>query len=148
MAVPARSGIREIVEHSRLRHRATASRRIAASRLLGMGASTPKTSLKTISERSLLDQGVERAVRYVSDTEAKQALAAVLDAAQREPVVIRRQQREVAVILSVLEYQRLTALNVEEFQRFCERIGEQAASRGLAEEKLTEILAGESWHYS
>ena len=72
-------------------------------------------------------------MRYVSATEAKQALAAVLDAAQREPIVIRRQQREVAVILSMQEYERLTALNIQEFQRFCDRIGEQASMRGLTE---------------
>jgi prevent-host-death family protein len=83
-------------------------------------------------------------MRYVSATEAKQALAAVLDAAQREPVVIRRQQREVAVILSMQEYERLTALNIEEFQRFCDRIGEQAKERGLTEEKLGELLASDS----
>ena len=83
-------------------------------------------------------------MRYVSATEAKQALAAVLDAAQREPVVIRRQQRDVAVVLSMQEYERLTALNVEEFQRFCDRIGEEAEARGLTEGKLAEILAGES----
>jgi prevent-host-death family protein len=83
-------------------------------------------------------------MRYVSATEAKQTLAAVLDAAQREPVVIRRQQREVAVVLSMQEYQRLTALNIEEFQRFCDRIGEQAEARGLTEDKLAEILASES----
>jgi prevent-host-death family protein len=83
-------------------------------------------------------------MRYVSATEAKQALAAVLDAAQREPVVIRRQQREVAVILSMQEYERLTALNIEEFQRFCDRIGEQAKERGLTEEKLSELLVSDS----
>jgi prevent-host-death family protein len=83
-------------------------------------------------------------MRYVSATEAKQSLAAVLDAAQREPVVIRRQQREVAVILSMQEYERLTALNVEEFQRFCDRIGKQAQARGLTEEKLSELLASDS----
>lgn len=82
-------------------------------------------------------------MRYVSATEAKQALSAVLDAAQREPVVIRRQKRDVAVILSMPEYERLTALNVEEFQRFCDRIGEQARARGLTEEKLAEILASD-----
>ncbi|MGH6919703.1 MAG: type II toxin-antitoxin system Phd/YefM family antitoxin [Geminicoccaceae bacterium] len=83
-------------------------------------------------------------MRYVSATEAKQALAAVLDAAQREPVVIRRQKRDVAVILSLQEYERLTALNVDEFQRFCDRIGEQAKARGITEEKLTEILASDA----
>lgn len=80
-------------------------------------------------------------MRSVSATEAKQRFAAVLDAAQREPVVIRRRNREVAVVLSAAEYQRLRALNVEEFERFCDRIAERAAARGLTEEKLADILA-------
>ena len=83
-------------------------------------------------------------MRYVSATQAKQALAAVLDTAQREPVVIRRQQRDVAVVLSMQEYERLTALNVDEFQRFCDRIGEQAEARGLTEQKLADLLAHDS----
>ena len=37
-------------------------------------------------------------MRYVSATEAKQALSAVLDAAQREPVMIQHNKRDVAVI--------------------------------------------------
>ena len=57
-------------------------------------------------------------MRYVSATEAKRALAAVLDAAQRKPVVIRRQKRDVAVVLSIQEYGRLTALKDAEFQLF------------------------------
>ena len=83
-------------------------------------------------------------MRYISATEAKQSLAAVLDAAQREPVVIKRQQREVAVVLSMQEYERLTGSNTEEFQRFCDRIGEEAKKRGLTEEKLTELLASDT----
>ena len=46
-------------------------------------------------------------MRYVSATDAKQRLAALLDAAQREPIMIRRQNRDVAVILSPEEYDRL-----------------------------------------
>lgn len=82
-------------------------------------------------------------MRYVSATDAKQRLAALIDAAQHEPVVIRRQQREVAVLLSPRAYERLQALNIEEFQRFCDRVGERAAARGLTEERLAEILADE-----
>ena len=83
-------------------------------------------------------------MRFVSATEAKQRIAALLDAAQREPVVIRRQKRDVAVILSPAEYDRLRALNVEEFERFCDRIGRQASERGLTEEKLDDILEDEA----
>lgn len=82
-------------------------------------------------------------MRYISATEAKQRLAALLDAAQSEPVVIRRQKRDVAVLLSVRDYERLRALNVEEFERFCDRIGERAAARGLTENTLADLLADE-----
>ena len=83
-------------------------------------------------------------MRYVSATDAKQRFAALIDAAQSEPVVIRRQNRDVAVLLSTQQYDRLRALNTEEFQRFCDRIGERAAARGMTEEKLAEILVHES----
>ena len=83
-------------------------------------------------------------MRYVSATDAKQRLAALLDAAQREPVVIRRQKRDVAVLLSTQEYERLRALNQDEFQRFCDRVSEQAAARGMTGDRLAEILADES----
>ena len=79
-------------------------------------------------------------MKYVSATEAKQRLAAILDAAQSEPVMIRRQNREVAVMLSPKEYDRLRGLNIVEFEQFCDRIGKEAASRGLTEEKLAEII--------
>jgi prevent-host-death family protein len=81
---------------------------------------------------------------YVSATDAKQKLASILDAAQREPVVIRRQKRDVAVLLSTREYERLCALNRDEFQRFCDRVAGQAAARGMTEETLAEILADDS----
>lgn len=68
-------------------------------------------------------------------------MAALLDAAQREPVVIRRHERDVAVILSPREFDRLRALNAAELQRFCDRVAERATARGMTEEKLDEILA-------
>lgn len=82
-------------------------------------------------------------MRYVSATEAKQGLAALLDAAQREPIVIRRQKREVAVLLSAREYERLRDLNAAEFQSFCDRMAEKAAVRGLDESKLKQLLSDE-----
>ena len=79
-------------------------------------------------------------MRFVSASEAKQRLAAVLDAAQREPVTIRRQNREVAVVISPMDYRRLTTANIGEFQRFCDRVSEAAQARGLTEDELDEIL--------
>jgi prevent-host-death family protein len=79
-------------------------------------------------------------MRYVTATDAKQRLAALLDAAQREPVVIRRQKRDIAVILSAEEYDRLRAFNVAEFDRFCDQVAGKAAAHGLTARKLQQIL--------
>ena len=81
-------------------------------------------------------------MRYVSASEAKQRLAAVIDAAQREPVTIRRQNREVAVVLSPMDYKRLRTTNVEEFQRFCDRVSRTAKVGGMSEEALGDLLDG------
>jgi len=80
-------------------------------------------------------------VRHVSATDAKQRLAALLDAAQREPVMIRRQNRDIAVVLSPAEYDRMRGLNVAEFQQFCDRVGRKAMAQGLTAKKLAQLLA-------
>lgn len=79
-------------------------------------------------------------MKTVSATDAKQRLAALLDAAQREPVLIRRQNRDVAVIISAEEYERIRGIYNEEFEKFCDRVGEEAVRRGLTEKILADIL--------
>lgn len=79
-------------------------------------------------------------MQYVSATDAKQSFAATLDMAQREPVVIRRQNRDVAVLISVQDYARLTQLNLEEFQAFRTEVSSKAQERGLTQEELDELL--------
>jgi prevent-host-death family protein len=79
-------------------------------------------------------------MRTISATDAKQNLAALLDTAQHEPVVIRRHDRDVAVVLSPREYDRLRAINIAEFDQFCDRIGQRATEQGLTEDKLAALL--------
>ena len=79
-------------------------------------------------------------MQTISANEAKQSLGRVLDRAQREPVLIRRHNRDVAVLISSDEYNRLRGLNVREFQEFCDRIGEEARRKGLTEDRLAALL--------
>jgi len=79
-------------------------------------------------------------MRTITASEAKLGFASLIDTASREPVVIQRQKRDVAVVLSIAEYERLTRLNVNEFQRFCDRIGARAADQGMDESTLAGLL--------
>ena len=80
-------------------------------------------------------------MRTISASEAKQSFANLIDMAGREPVVIQRQKRGVAVVLSVAEYERLTRINISEFQRFCDQIGQRVQSNGLTEKGLMKLLS-------
>jgi antitoxin Phd len=83
-------------------------------------------------------------MRYISATEAKQNFAAALDAAQHGPVVIRRQSRDQAVLISPQEYARLRGVAVADFEAFCNRVGEKAVKRGLTERKLAALLRSDA----
>jgi prevent-host-death family protein len=94
---------------------------------------------------SKMDKSILRAAAMLtySATDAKQTFAALLEAAAREPVVIRKQKRDVAVVMSMEAYERLTQVNVQAFQRFCDQVGANAAAHGLTEDKLAELLASD-----
>lgn len=79
-------------------------------------------------------------MQYVSATEAKQELGAILDTAQRTPVTIRKHNRDYAVILSATEYERLLQARIQALHTFTEAITRKAQAQGLTEEVLTQIL--------
>ena len=82
-------------------------------------------------------------MKSVAATEAKNRLGAILDDAQREPIVIRRQDRDIAVVLSMAEYERLRSGNVQAFLDIRRDIAADAAARGLSEDRLAALLTGD-----
>jgi len=80
-------------------------------------------------------------MRTVSATEAKQNFAEIIDSAQREPIRIRRHDRDLAVVISADEFDRLQKGRWAEVNRLSAIVAEQAKANGLTEEILAEILA-------
>jgi len=80
-------------------------------------------------------------VKTVPATEAKNRFGAILGDAQREPIVIRRQDRDIAVVLSMADYERLRSGNIQAFLDLRNQVAAEAAANGLTEERLNELLA-------
>ena len=79
-------------------------------------------------------------MKTVPATEAKNRFGAMLDAAQREPVVIRRQERDVAVLLSMADYERLRSANIRALLDLRDEVAAEAARAGLTEKRLAKLL--------
>ena len=79
-------------------------------------------------------------MKRVAATEAKNRLGAILDAAQREPIVIRRQDRDIAVVMSMADYERLRAGNIQAFLDLRNEVAAQAAANGLTDKRLARLL--------
>ncbi len=56
-------------------------------------------------------------MQTVSATYAKQNFAAILDLYQREPVMIQRHERDIAVVMSVVEYDRIQQIQIKKQRR-------------------------------
>ena len=80
-------------------------------------------------------------MKSVAATDAKDRLGAILDQAQREPIVIRRHDRDVAVLLSMAEYERFRNGNIQAFLELRNQVAAETAANGLTEEHLDKLLA-------
>jgi prevent-host-death family protein len=74
--------------------------------------------------------------------EAKDSFGLLLDTAQREPVAITRKGRQVAVVLSSTDYERLEALE----DAYWGRVAEEAAKEGFVGVEEGEKLVAELLH--
>ena len=82
-------------------------------------------------------------MKKVAATEAKNRLGAILDDAQREPVIIQRQDRDVAVVISMAEFERIRSRNVAAFLEASKALAAEAKANGLTAKKLASLLADE-----
>lgn len=80
-------------------------------------------------------------MKRVAATEAKNRLRAILEDAQRAPVVITRQDRDIAVVLSMADYERLRDGNIQALLELRKQVANEAAANGLTDDRMNELLA-------
>jgi prevent-host-death family protein len=79
-------------------------------------------------------------VKSVTAAQASERFDAMLDEVQREPVLIREQDRDVAVVISVEQYERLRTGALHAFLDMRNDVAREAADRGLNEQHLQKLL--------
>lgn len=76
--------------------------------------------------------------------EAKTHFGEFLDRVQREPVRVMRHDRVVGVMVSAQDYEAMRVFYADRLRHTLKESAEGAATAGLTEEKLAELLADES----
>jgi prevent-host-death family protein len=82
-------------------------------------------------------------MQYLSSSSIFNNLSTILEIVKQEPVIISQEQEEVAIVLSMKEYQKILSNNIRDFQYFCDQVGQKAQEKGLTEEKLFDILTND-----
>lgn len=83
-------------------------------------------------------------MKKIPATEARNRLGAILDAAQWEPIAIRRQNRDVAVVLSMADYERLRSASIAALLDLRAQVATEAAAAGLTDKRLVRVLRDDS----
>jgi prevent-host-death family protein len=76
----------------------------------------------------------------MTSTEARTKFGEFLERGSREPVIIKRQQREIGAFIPIEEYRRFRKLSIKELAEAAGEISDKSFQNGLTEEKLNEIL--------
>ena len=79
-------------------------------------------------------------MKSLNAAEFDRRFAEILDEVQRQPIVIRRGDQDVAALVSFSEYERFRAGAVREFLELRNDIAREASAAGLTEDRLSKLL--------
>lgn len=75
--------------------------------------------------------------------EAKTRFGELIDRVQREPIQVTRRNRVVGVMVSAEDYHAMRAFYADRLRHTLKLSAEEAAAKGLTDEKLEQLLADE-----
>jgi len=75
--------------------------------------------------------------------EAKTRFGELIDRVQREPTQVTRRNRVVGVMVSAEDYHAMRAFYADRLRHTLKQSAEEAAAKGLTDEKLAQLLADE-----
>ena len=79
-------------------------------------------------------------MKSIDEADVRARVDEILDEAQRQPVVIRREGQEIAIVVSMAEYERLRVGAVREFLDLRNDVAREARPAGLTEDRLSKLL--------
>jgi prevent-host-death family protein len=82
-------------------------------------------------------------MEYISSREGQNNFGELLDKAQMSPVVIRRDGRDSAVVMSVNEFNEYRQWRAQRLKTLVKDINKEARENGLTDEILEQILASD-----
>lgn len=77
----------------------------------------------------------------MSSTEVRRNFAAFLEKGSRQPIIIKRQNREVGAFIPMADWEKLRKIRMQELDEAAQSISRDAARKGLTEDVLNQILA-------
>ena len=80
-------------------------------------------------------------MKSIDITEAETRFYELLEDAKRQPVVIRREGIDCAIVLSMREYELLRADSIRAFLALRNDVAREASEAGLTEDTLDELMS-------
>ena len=83
-------------------------------------------------------------MRQISASEVGKDFAYIIDTAQKEPIIVKKNNRDCVAIISMSDYENLVRMKNLRLKKLAEDIGAEAQDNGLTIEILEEILNSDS----
>ena len=76
----------------------------------------------------------------MTSKEAQTNFGALLDAAQRNPIVIKRHKRDCVVVMSMMDFEEYRKARAKALMDFCDAASAEAAENGMTPATLNDLL--------